>query len=72
VPLSIDNNFSGSGHHQIMLTERINSRLVQGDNIGPLARALHREDLQELDFHLDPDLLLFRRQKWGLIEDVAR
>jgi hypothetical protein len=46
VPIPIDNNFSGSGPHQIMLTERINPRLVQGDNVVPLARALYREDLQ--------------------------
>jgi hypothetical protein len=42
----MDNNFSGSGPHQIMLTEQINPQLVQGDNIVPLARALRREDLQ--------------------------
>jgi hypothetical protein len=46
MPLPIDNNFSGSGLHQIMLTEQINPRLVQGDNVMPVARALHREDLQ--------------------------
>jgi hypothetical protein len=46
VPLPIDNNFSGSGPHQIMLTEQINPRLVQGDNVVLLGRALHREDLQ--------------------------
>jgi hypothetical protein len=38
--------FPGSGPHQVMLTEQINPRLVQGDNVVPLARALHREDLQ--------------------------
>jgi hypothetical protein len=42
----MDNNFSGSGPDQIMLTEQINPRLIQGDNVGPLARAFHREDLQ--------------------------
>jgi hypothetical protein len=62
VPLPIDNNFSGIGPHQIMLTEQINLRLVQGDNVVPLVRALHREDLQWFDCHLDPNLLLFRRQ----------
>jgi hypothetical protein len=40
------NNFSGSGPHQIMLIEQINPRLVQGDHVVSLARALHREDLQ--------------------------
>jgi hypothetical protein len=29
-----------------MLTEQINPQLIQGDNVVPLARALHREDLQ--------------------------
>jgi hypothetical protein len=48
-----------------MLTEQINPRLVQGDNIVPLARALHREDLQWFDCHMDPNLLLFRRQEVG-------
>jgi hypothetical protein len=46
VPLVIDNNFSGSGPHQIMLTKQINPRIVQGDTLVLLARALHREDLQ--------------------------
>jgi hypothetical protein len=48
-----------------MLTEQINPRLIQCDNVVPLARALHREDLQKFDCHLDPNLLLFRRQKVG-------
>jgi hypothetical protein len=48
-----------------MLTEQMNPRLVQGDNVVPLARALHREDLQLFDCHLDPNLLLLRRQKVG-------
>jgi hypothetical protein len=48
-----------------MLTEQINPRLIQGDNVVPLARALHREGLQEFDCHLDPNPLLFRRQKVG-------
>jgi hypothetical protein len=64
VPLPIDNNFSWSGPHQIMLTKQINSQLVHGDSVVPLARVLHREDLQSFDCHLDPNLLLFRRQKW--------
>jgi hypothetical protein len=63
VLLPIDNNFSGSGPHQIMLTEQINPQLVHGDNVVPLARALHRENLEQFDCHLDPNLLLFRRQK---------
>jgi hypothetical protein len=46
VPLPVDNNFSGNGPHQIMPTEQIYPRLVQGDNVISLARALHREDLQ--------------------------
>jgi hypothetical protein len=61
LPLHIDNNFSGGGPHRIVLTEQINPRLVQGDNVVPLARALHQEDLQSFDCHLDPNLLLFRR-----------
>jgi hypothetical protein len=65
VPLPIDNNFYGRGPHQIMLTKQINPRLVQGDNVVPLARALNREDLQEFDCHLDSNLLLFRRQNVG-------
>jgi hypothetical protein len=32
--------------YSLMLTEQINLRLVQGDNVVPLACALHREDLQ--------------------------
>jgi hypothetical protein len=52
-----------------MLAEQINPRLVQGDNVVPLARVLHREDLQEFDCHLDPNLLLFRRQK---VEDPSK
>jgi hypothetical protein len=63
MPLPIDNNFSGSRPHQIMLTEQTDPQLVQGDNVVSLARALHREDLQWFDCHLDPNLLLFRRQK---------
>jgi hypothetical protein len=47
-----------------MVTEQINPRLVQGDNVMQLARALHREDLQLRDCHLHPNLLLFRRQNW--------
>jgi hypothetical protein len=46
VLLPIENKFSGSGPHQIMPIEQINPQLVQGDNVVPLARALHREDLQ--------------------------
>jgi hypothetical protein len=46
MPLPIDNNFSGSGPHQIMLIEQIKPQLIQGDNVVPLAHALHREDLQ--------------------------
>jgi hypothetical protein len=46
-----------------MLTEQTNPRLVQNDNVVPPARALQREDLQEFDCYLDPNLLLFRRQK---------
>jgi hypothetical protein len=46
MPLPIDNNFSGSGPYQIMSTEQINPQLVQGDNVVPLVRAVHREDLQ--------------------------
>jgi hypothetical protein len=71
MPLPIDNNFSGSGRHRIMLTEQINPQIVQGDNVVPLAGALHREDLQWFDCHLDPNLLLFRHEKLGPIEDVA-
>jgi hypothetical protein len=48
-----------------MFTKQINPRLVQGDNVVPLAPAFHREDLQWFDCHLDPNLLLFRRQKVG-------
>jgi hypothetical protein len=48
-----------------MLTEQINPQLVQGDNVVPLALALHREDRQWFDCHLDPNLLLFHRQKVG-------
>jgi hypothetical protein len=67
MPPPIDNNLSGSGPYQIMFTEQINPRLIQGDNAVPLARALHREDLQYFDWHLDPNLLLFPRQKvWDL------
>jgi hypothetical protein len=65
VALPIDNSFSGTGPHQIMLTEQINPQLVQGDNIVPLVLALHREHVQYFDRHLDPKLLLFRRQKVG-------
>jgi hypothetical protein len=46
VPLPVGNNSSGNGPHQVKLTEQINPRLVQGDNVMPLARALHREGLQ--------------------------
>jgi hypothetical protein len=48
-----------------MLTEQINPRLVQDDNVVPLAHALHREDLQWFDCHLDPNLLLFHGQNAG-------
>jgi hypothetical protein len=48
-----------------MLTEQINPRLVQNDNVVSPARVLYREDLQQFDCHLDPNLLLFRRQKVG-------
>jgi hypothetical protein len=65
VPLPIDNNFSVSRPHQIMFTEQINPRLIQGDNVVSLARALHREDLQQFDCHLDRNLLLLCRQKVG-------
>jgi hypothetical protein len=62
VPLPIDNNFSGSRPHQIMLTEQINPRLVQGDNVVPLARALPS----------GPESASVPPSKgWGPIEDVA-
>jgi hypothetical protein len=46
VPFPVDKNFYGSCPHHIMLIEQINPRLVLGDNVVPLACALHREDLQ--------------------------
>jgi hypothetical protein len=52
-----------------MLTEQINPQFVHGDNVMPLVRALHQEDLQELDCHQDPNLLLFRCQK---VEDQSK
>jgi hypothetical protein len=50
---------------RVRYASKTKASLIQRYHIMPLARALEREDGQQLTGHLDPDPLVFRIQQMG-------